>query len=157
MPALLLTTLMALTTPGNPPVAPAGREAPGWGPASQPTVTLTVTVTGVRSDAGAVEVALFATADGFPTNPERAKARLRVTVHEGQAVAVFPALEPGAYAVATYHDENANGRLDTRLFGIPKEGTAASNDAKGRMGPPSFDAARIEVAVSRGITIRMAY
>ena len=31
------------------------------------------------------------------------------------------------------------------MLGIPKEGYGFSNDAKGRMGPPSFDDAAVEV------------
>jgi uncharacterized protein (DUF2141 family) len=40
-----------------------------------------------------------------------------------------------------FHDENSNGKLDTNLLGIPREGVSASNNAKGHFGPPKFDAA----------------
>jgi len=40
-----------------------------------------------------------------------------------------------------FHDENSNGKLDTNFIGMPKEGVRASNDAKGHMGPPKFEAA----------------
>jgi len=36
-------------------------------------------------------------------------------------------IPPGTYAIACYHDENDNGKLDTNFLGIPKEGTGASN------------------------------
>jgi uncharacterized protein (DUF2141 family) len=55
---------------------------------------------------------------------------------------VFEPIPAGTYAVACFHDENKNGRLDTGLFGIPTEGTVVSNHAKGFMGPPSFGNAR---------------
>ncbi len=41
----------------------------------------------------------------------------------------------------TFHDENDNGKLDTRIFGIPREGVGASNNATGRFGAPKSDAA----------------
>jgi uncharacterized protein (DUF2141 family) len=31
-------------------------------------------------------------------------------------------IKPGKYAIAVIHDENCNGKLDTNMFGIPKEG-----------------------------------
>lgn len=62
------------------------------------------------------------------------------------------------YALACFHEENKNGKLDTGLFGIPSEGTVASNQAKGFMGPPSFKDAKF--AFSGGSTelrLRMGY
>jgi uncharacterized protein (DUF2141 family) len=46
---------------------------------------------------------------------------------------------PGTYAVSVFHDENSNGKLDTNLMGIPREGVGASNGARGHFGPPKFD------------------
>ena len=51
-----------------------------------------------------------------------------------------------------------NGKLDTGLFGIPTEGTVASNHAKGFMGPPTFDKAKFSFSgtVSE-LQLRMGY
>ena len=46
-------------------------------------------------------------------------------------------LEPGDYAVAIYHDENGNGQLDKRLFGIPKEPYGFSNNYRPRLSAPN--------------------
>jgi uncharacterized protein (DUF2141 family) len=46
--------------------------------------------------------------------------------------------------LAAFHDENDNGKLDTNWIGIPKEGLASSNNAKGRMGPPKWRDASFE-------------
>ena len=43
------------------------------------------------------------------------------------------------------HDENANGKIDFNILHIQKEKTAASNNAKGYFGPPSFSDAAFEV------------
>jgi len=53
-------------------------------------------------------------------------------------------LPPGAYALSLIHDENGNGRLDTRL-GIPREGFGFSNNPHIWFGPPSFSAARFMI------------
>ena len=61
---------------------------------------------------------------------------------------VFEGLRPGGYAVAAYHDVNGNGRLDTIPPGIPREPYGFSNDV-GRMAPPSFERALVEVGEGR--------
>ena len=57
----------------------------------------------------------------------------------------FDALPSGTYAIALFHDENANGRLDTR-FGIPAEGVGFSRNPRLLFGPPSFDAAQVAIS-----------
>ena len=63
----------------------------------------------------------------------------------GQGRVVFVGLAPGRYALRVYADENGNGKLDTNLVGLPTERYGFSNDAKGTMGPPGFEAAAISV------------
>ena len=50
------------------------------------------------------------------------------------------------YAVQVIHDKNNNGELDMRTlpYPKPKEGFAVSNNTY-RMGPPSYDAAQINL------------
>jgi uncharacterized protein (DUF2141 family) len=47
-------------------------------------------------------------------------------------------LSIGQYSVRVFHDENDNKKLDTGMFGIPKEGWGMSNNVKAVMGPPDF-------------------
>lgn len=62
-------------------------------------------------------------------------------VRDKQARCDFEDIPPGTYALAVVHDENMNGKLDTNLLGIPKEGYGFSNDAKALLGAPTFSAA----------------
>lgn len=60
---------------------------------------------------------------------------------------------PGTDAVALHHDDD---RFGTGLFGIPTEGTGASRDARGSMGPPSFEDARVVHGASKlRLAVRM--
>ena len=54
-------------------------------------------------------------------------------------------LASGRYAVGIFHDANLNNRLDNYFFGVPKEQYGFSNNARGFMGPPSFDSAAVNV------------
>jgi uncharacterized protein (DUF2141 family) len=102
---------------------------------------LSFTVTGLRSRRGLVYAGIYADSAGFPADPSAALAYGGAAVDGSSATVVFRGLPPGYYAVAFFHDENGNGRLDTGTFGRPLEGYGFSNDARGRMGPPSFAAA----------------
>lgn len=51
----------------------------------------------------------------------------------------------GEYAIKVFHDENNNGELDKRLFGIPAEAYGFSNDARGTIGPPEYEKAAFKL------------
>lgn len=114
-----------------------------------------------RSDDGKVYCALWRGRRGYPTQREHAVGQERDTEIEGhRAHCVFEGVEPGdGYAIAAFHDENGNNDLDRNLFGIPSEGTGASNDAYNNFGPPSYDAARFAIPDVREhrITIHIRY
>ena len=100
-----------------------------------------VEIVGLHNDKGQVICALFSSAADFPKKMEKAVARTTSVISKRHAVCDFPGVAPGTYAVAVIHDENSNGKMDTNFMSIPSEGVGASNDAKGRFGPPKFDAA----------------
>ena len=106
----------------------------------QPNV-IHVEVVGLHSDKGQVLCALYSSRDGFPKQSERALARVTSDIAQKQAVCEFSGIAPGTYALSVFHDENSNGKLDTKFMGIPREGVGASNNAKGHFGPPKFEAA----------------
>ena len=130
-------------------------------PASAPPpggATLVVEVEGLKDDRGKVHASLYASEDGFPTKPEKALRQADAPITGGRARLVFEGIPPGGYAVAAYHDENGDGKLDTGFLGIPTEGLASSNDARGFMGPPSFEKARVLVGPGENrITVRVSY
>lgn len=115
-----------------------------------PIPRITVEIDGLRNAKGVVRCSVFASADGFPSNPSRAAARaVAPSIANGHATCTFDNVKPGTYAVGFLHDENANGKMDTNFFGAPTEGYGASNNARGSMGPPKFDDAKF---VHKGLT-----
>jgi uncharacterized protein (DUF2141 family) len=113
-------------------------EARGAGAAN----SIKVIVTGLHSDDGEVDCALFNSADGFPGDSGKAIKTVKSKIETQQATCTFVDVAPGEYAVSEFHDENGNGKLDQNFIGMPKEGIGASNDAAGHMGPPKFEVAR---------------
>ena len=76
-------------------------------------------------------------------------------VKNKKAYIVFSNLPKGEYAVMMYHDENTNGKMDANFIGIPKEDYAASNGARGFMGPPKYDDAKFTVTSDKKIVIKI--
>ena len=80
----------------------------------------------------------------FPACQKDPKARrLTAPAINGETVQ-FTNVQPGRYAIALFHDENSNGRMDTTMF-VPREGFGFSRDAPLQMGPPRFGAAAFDV------------
>ena len=120
---------------------------------------LAIDVNGVRSGDGRVYLAVHgpATKDTFPSG-EALVAGLRDPAVPGTMRFVVEDLAPGRYALSAFHDENDNGELDTNLLGIPSEGYGFGNDASAAFGPPSFEAAAVDVDAASDVTaLTLAY
>ena len=117
-----------------------------------------IETSGMRNSNGQVMCALYSSPDGFPKKSEKALAHVNSAIADKQAVCEFSGIAPGTYAVSVFHDENSNGKLDTNFMGIPREGIGASNDARGHLGPPKFDAAAFHFSGGRiNLTIKINY
>ena len=104
---------------------------------------LSVSVTGVRNDSGAVRCGLYSSADGF-REPGREMRGAVAHIRNGQATCVFNGLAPGTYAVAVFHAEHNETQMETGLFGKPKQGYGFSNNPASMFGPPSFSSASFQ-------------
>lgn len=119
---------------------------------AQETHTLTINFTGMESDKGDLYVALYNKKEDFLKKNFKGDI---VKVENKKAVAVFKNLPAGTYAVSAFHDENDNKKMDTKIFGIPKEPIGISNDATGFMGPPKFKKAKFELSEDKTINIKV--
>ena len=97
-------------------------------------------LSGLRSHHGLVQICLTRDSARFPECPKGAQR----TMPAAQASLRIEGLPSGAYAIALFHDENRNGRLDT-MMGIPREGFGFSRNPPIRFGAPKFAAARFNV------------
>jgi uncharacterized protein (DUF2141 family) len=117
---------------------------------------LTVTVDNLRNGEGNVRLSAYASAaewldSSAPDNDKVEPAR------KGSVVFHFD-LPPGTYAVACFHDENANGVFDQNFIGIPKEGFGFSNNVRPFFRAPRFASASFALPPGgTAITIHMIY
>lgn len=119
------------------PAAGSTQTGPAAAADEFPTATLVIELNGMKRDEGALVYAVWSGPSGWLE--EGAVRDGAVPVENGASTVVLSGLPYGEYAVSAYHDRNGNGRLDTGLFGIPKEPIGTSNDAKIRFGPPKYE------------------
>jgi uncharacterized protein (DUF2141 family) len=119
---------------------------------------LSVRMTGLHSSKGKVGCTLYNGPNGFPKDPSAAIQQRWCKIDGTSSACRLDPIPAGTYAVACFHDENDNGKLDTGWFGIPTEGTAVSNNAKGSLGPPKYDDAKfVFPGRPTELSIRMTY
>ena len=66
-------------------------------------------------------------------------------------------LIPGKYAIRYYHDENANGKMETNIVDKPTEGYGFSNNVIGKFGPPPFEKWLFEIKKDKKIELIPTY
>ena len=116
-------------------------------------INLTVDIQNIKALTGQINVAVFRPCDKFPScQPVEGK---RIDARNGRLQIAFE-VEPGDYAVAVYHDVNNNGKLDKKMFGIPKEPYGFSNNYRPIVSGPNFDDCRITIgSAAKTIAIKL--
>jgi uncharacterized protein (DUF2141 family) len=119
---------------------------------------LNVSAEGLRSGDGLLTIALY------PDDSRRFLAK-KGTIKNHRVAASAPVTRacifvprPGVYAIAVYHDADANRKLNRTRLGLPSEGFGFSNNPSTLAGVPAFRSVRLNVPKS-GLTthIRMKY
>ncbi|MEM8501834.1 MAG: DUF2141 domain-containing protein [Cyanobacteria bacterium P01_D01_bin.1] len=100
--------------------------------------TLTLVINKLRNQKGEICIALFESEAGFPKDDTQAICNNCFMVSK-RPMTVDLEVPYGSYAVSVLHDENRDGKLNTGLLGIPKEGIGFSNDPRIIKGTPSFE------------------
>ena len=112
-------------------------------------------------EAGEIHIAIYDEAEAFEADRgEKGGAAPGITqgtiemVEPGSVIYRYE-LPPGTYAIGIFHDANLNNRLDNYFFGVPREQYGFSNNARGFMGPPSFEDAAFLVEGKTEISISL--
>lgn len=111
--------------------------------------TLTVAINELKSTNGNFCMSIFNSPDGFPDSAEKAIFAECFSLSQKSFSIQLSDFPAGRYAIAGWHDENMDKKLNYNIFGIPKEGLAFSENGKPRLtpppGPPSFESISFEV------------
>jgi uncharacterized protein (DUF2141 family) len=115
-------------------------------------VTINVEVSGLKNNKGQVMIGIYNSDKTFLEKTFKGDVAL---IKNNKATATFTNLPAGEYAISVFHDENSNRKLDVNFMGIPKEEYAASNGAKGFMGPPKYTDAMFKVNENKTVLIKL--
>jgi uncharacterized protein (DUF2141 family) len=99
-----------------------------------------VEVSGFRAFTGKLYISIYKNQDSFLKIGKEIMTRV-VSVKDSvqSEVAYLCDLPAGWYAVALYHDEDDNNRMNTGFLGIPREPYGLSNNVRPRFSYPRFN------------------
>ncbi len=99
--------------------------------------TISVKVHNVPSQDGNINVAVYNSDESFLKFDKVVKTG-SIQAQEGMVALKIENMPAGEYALAVFHDENANNELDTNWLGIPTEKVAFSKGKMKTFGPPKY-------------------
>ena len=114
-------------------------------------VSFTLEIHGVAINGGTIYIGIFSNDITFKNNQPEYTMRSNPN---SDVISFNVKVLAGNYAIKVYQDSNNNGRLDTGLFGIPKEPSGISN-WDGRGFPGNFDKHKVIVNNGTIITITL--
>ena len=101
---------------------------------------LKIIFTALKDTKAVIMIGVYRKQDGFPGNEKGAFKGYTISPDGKNSVNFsITDLEYGEYAIAIYQDKNADKKLNTGMFGIPKEPYAFSNNFKPKFSGPKYD------------------
>jgi uncharacterized protein (DUF2141 family) len=111
-------------------------------------LTVKVSIKGFENNKGKAFVAIYDAKEKMIKGVAESVVNQQVTIN-------FTDLPSGKYAVKVFHDENNNGKMDTGMFGIPKEKYGFSNNVKVIMSAPKIEELLFDLNKNTEITIKL--
>lgn len=115
-------------------------------------------VKGFENNRGVCRACLFDTESAFAGKGKPIVCK-EVSINSQEASIVFEHIPQGSYAIALFHDENNNARMDKNFLGIPKEGYGASKNKLPFAAAPKFEENKFVVTNGfvTNLTIKLRY
>ncbi len=110
----------------------------GFGTPNMKSGTLSIEINNIKSPGGKVWIGIYDSESSFLIK-EKAILEGVAIEKEGLLTVEIPDLKFGQYAVAVFHDENNNGKMDRNAIGIPSEPFAFSRIPKSKWRLPKFE------------------
>jgi uncharacterized protein (DUF2141 family) len=116
-----------------------------WGEALFPLyvhgINVNLEINGIKINNGTIYVAIYSNENDY----NRENAFVKLTLEPDSATLNYNLdLPDGEYVVTLFQDNNSNGKLDTNIFGIPKEPVGITN-YNGRGRPGGFQKLKVVV------------
>jgi uncharacterized protein (DUF2141 family) len=119
--------------------------------------SIKISIPNIKSDKGEILIALFNKSDGFPENVTTAYQTAKLKAKKGLQSITLQNISDGRYALAIFHDENGDEKMNKNMLGIPKEGYGVSNNVKNLMSAPTFKEAAFIHNRNSELSIQLNY
>lgn len=116
--------------------------------------SLTINIEGLKEVKGDIYIGLYNSESTF-RNTDSVYMKMIIPVDSLSMTTVMENLDVGTYALTLFHDKNSNGKLDTGLFGKPKEKYGFSNNPRVLFKAPDFKKCHFMVEDNSEIHIMM--
>ncbi len=110
---------------------------------------MTIDVSGLKSDLGRVQLGLYSNEVTYTSEEVFESASLEIK--SGRSQWLISDLPAGEYAIKSFHDENADGKMNLNMMGLPDENYAFSGKVKSRFGPPKFKEAKVSLSPDHAV------
>lgn len=114
-------------------------------------INLEVNISGIHSHNGKIFIGVYDSKEKFG-DIKNVVDGIVIEATQSQISHIFN-LPKGIYAVAVFHDENNNGKLDKNMIGFPKEGYGFSSK-NNKLG---FSNARFHLVENKTMLINLKY
>ncbi|NDB34326.1 MAG: DUF2141 domain-containing protein [Flavobacteriia bacterium] len=125
-----------------------------WTTPQENVYSVKVCITGFSNSKGTAHVALYNKSTDFPDYGKQMEGKV-VSIKDNKCEVWFKNLKQGSYALAVYHDENNNNKLDKNLFGAPTESYGFSNNVRPMFSAPTFDECKYYLASDKSVNIKV--
>lgn len=117
---------------------------------------LTIEIQNLKHKKGKIEIGVYDKKENFPIAKKQYR-HFIIGADNFPGTYTINNLPKGEYAIAVFHDENADGLCNTNLLGIPIEGYGFSKNAKPVFSAPSFNECKILLNTNLTINIKLVY
>jgi len=112
---------------------------------------LLVIIDGIKEIKGSIMIGIY---DSDSTYMKKTVCGFKVPVKD-YTLEIPLEMDDGTYSIAVFQDLNGNMKLDKGAFGIPSEPYGFSNNAKGIIGPPSFEKSKFDIPNTKVVRINL--
>lgn len=118
--------------------------------------TLKLTVDNIQSEEGNIMIALYKSRENF-LQEENIYRSAVISAKKPSTHFTFQEIPAGDYAIAIFHDKNADEKLNFNFFFLPKEPYGFSNNFIPRFSKPAFEDTKFSVNGNTKINIKLIH
>lgn len=119
--------------------------------------SINVEVTNISNKNGQIVIGLYNKDDNSFGDVSKFYKSAILDVYSTRVIYRFKNIPNGAYAIAVFHDENGNGKLDKNFLGMPKEGYVFSNNVRPKLRGATFKESQFMLNSYKKIDIKLGY